>query len=549
MNCVYVLRVCAAVHVLSVPKSSSTVSRLFVIHSFVPFVLPHFRWLQAGSEALTVLASKVPVETLAEHLDFIRSCLNSLVSEARFRRGGVGAEAAVYLPGLCLPKGIDALLLVYQRALMHGNAEERETAAIAIGELVEMTSPEALKPSYVKITGPLIRIVADKFPWSIKAAILHTLGLLIDKGGASLKPFQPQLQSTFVKALSDPTQAVRSRGAVALGKLQVITTRVDPLVNELIGGITGSGDSGIQESMCEALAAVLLRSGDKASPAVREKVIDALCETLVLGGGDDTGRRLGAGAIGAALRHADAPTVISTLERVVMTTSDDDEGGGVTAVDPIKDGRALTVNAILRHAPGALARTAPAGPSLLAAHLRKAAQNESADIRAHAAKGLGYFLSYGGREYAADAAAPFTGVPCEELAAAFTATGETPLSDVVSALARLSSDPSSDVRRGAADAVKRFARHSPRLAVSFAGTLLPPLIAQVSANTGNAMVRAAADSALLYLTQCHGPAALNEASLASVTGEDKAWITDHQRKQLKRMPVMSGEDTDDDADM
>ena len=34
---------------------------------------------------------------------------------------------------------------------------------------------QALKPYFVKITGPLIRVVADKFPWAVKAAILKTL--------------------------------------------------------------------------------------------------------------------------------------------------------------------------------------------------------------------------------------------------------------------------------------------------------------------------------------------------------------------------------------
>ena len=51
--------------------------------------------------------------------------------------------------------------------------------------------------------GPLIRIIGDRFAWEIKAAILHTLGLLIAKAGAGLKPFVPQLQTTFLKCLGD----------------------------------------------------------------------------------------------------------------------------------------------------------------------------------------------------------------------------------------------------------------------------------------------------------------------------------------------------------
>ena len=57
-----------------------------------------------------------------------------------------------------------------------------------------------LKPSFA---GPLIRIIGDRFVWQVKAAILHTLGLLIGKAGPGLKPFVPQLQTTFLKCLSD----------------------------------------------------------------------------------------------------------------------------------------------------------------------------------------------------------------------------------------------------------------------------------------------------------------------------------------------------------
>src|SRR5690606_1352135 len=97
----------------------------------------------------------------------------------------------------------------------------------------EATSPEALKPYLVKTTGPLIRVVGDKFPSGVKSAILQTLTLLLEKGGAALRPFVPQLQTTFVKALSDPTKQVRQRGVKALGMLMTLSTRVDPLITEL----------------------------------------------------------------------------------------------------------------------------------------------------------------------------------------------------------------------------------------------------------------------------------------------------------------------------
>ena len=48
---------------------------------------------------------------------------------------------------------------------MQGSSNEvREMAAEGLGELVEVTSDEALRPFVVQITGPLIRIIGDRFP-------------------------------------------------------------------------------------------------------------------------------------------------------------------------------------------------------------------------------------------------------------------------------------------------------------------------------------------------------------------------------------------------
>lgn len=54
-------------------------------------------------------------------------------------------------------------------------------AADGLGELINITSAEALKPSVVNITGPLIRILGDRFSWQVKVAVLETLTLLLAK--------------------------------------------------------------------------------------------------------------------------------------------------------------------------------------------------------------------------------------------------------------------------------------------------------------------------------------------------------------------------------
>ena len=69
---------------------------------------------------------------------------------------------------------------------MNGAQDLKEQSAIALGELIQKTSAEALKPSVVNITGPLIRILGDRFAWGVKTAVLETLTLLLSKVCAHL---------------------------------------------------------------------------------------------------------------------------------------------------------------------------------------------------------------------------------------------------------------------------------------------------------------------------------------------------------------------------
>ncbi|KAJ3106530.1 translational activator of GCN4 [Phlyctochytrium planicorne] len=80
------------------------------------------------------------------------------------------------LEGFCLPKGISPVLPIFLQGLMYGSSDTRQESAAGLGDLVQRTSPEALKPYVTQITGPLIRIIGDRFPAGVKAAILTTLG-------------------------------------------------------------------------------------------------------------------------------------------------------------------------------------------------------------------------------------------------------------------------------------------------------------------------------------------------------------------------------------
>jgi hypothetical protein len=54
--------------------------------------------------ALGALTSLVPAEELVNHLQFIRNLIASMVSDARYRKGGVG-DGEFFLPGFNIPKG------------------------------------------------------------------------------------------------------------------------------------------------------------------------------------------------------------------------------------------------------------------------------------------------------------------------------------------------------------------------------------------------------------------------------------------------------------
>jgi hypothetical protein len=57
----------------------------------------------------------------------------------------------------------------------------KQDAAEGLGQVIKLTSASALRPSVVSITGPLIRILGDRFSWNVKVAVLQTLGLLLVK--------------------------------------------------------------------------------------------------------------------------------------------------------------------------------------------------------------------------------------------------------------------------------------------------------------------------------------------------------------------------------
>jgi hypothetical protein len=108
---------------------------------------------------------------------------------------------------------------------------------------------------------------------TVLAAILLTMNNLLVKMPQLLKPFFPQLQRTFARALADPSSTIlRTRAAKALGTLITMTPRVDPLIGDLVAG-SKTSDEGIKSAMLKALYEVVSKAGKNMSEASRASII------------------------------------------------------------------------------------------------------------------------------------------------------------------------------------------------------------------------------------------------------------------------------------
>jgi hypothetical protein len=231
----------------------------------------------------------VAVHTTAWHaLDaFVRSIpkdqLEHLVVPLRRSIENTGTPGQ-YIPGFGLPKGLSPMVPIIVAGLTTGTNEQREQAAYAIGDLVERTEENAMKPFVVPFTGPLIRVAtqATSYPPAVKTAILSALTSMLERIPAFVKPFFPQLQRTFIKSASDPASVtVRTKAAQALGVLMGNQPRVDPVITELITGVKSSEET-IASSLVLCLANVTKSAhqnmGEKAQVACVDLVWDAFKE-------------------------------------------------------------------------------------------------------------------------------------------------------------------------------------------------------------------------------------------------------------------------------
>lgn len=473
-------------------------------------------------QALRALLDRLGVEEALGHLDFMRNVVASVVSNARRRKGGVG-DAAFALPGLNVPGGLDPFLPVYTQGLLQGTPNQKEVAASWMGELLELMEPTSLRPYIAKIVGPLIRIASDKtFSPSIKCAILNTMTLLLEKGGSALRGLAPQLQTTFTKALSDIHQNVRDRAGKGLGRLVPLSTRLDPLVTELVtGAVSSPSGLDVQIAMLKALGQVLGAAGEKVSVAVVTRAIDQLAGLLHHEQGPL--RKASAGAVGrvVALLPAD-----ETLDRVIRKDLLTREGGGKWKS---AEGRSLALGATLKFS---------LPDNKLVAYLDDvvetlkndvgtegaAAPSEQGPVRDAALRALARLVIYADSHQTPEAV-------------------NTSVTSIVPEISASLLDMSSEVRKAAAGLIRTTAKVQPAALRPHLVKVIPPLLEGV--RDMDIRVKYVSERALLYALEIHSrPETLGEF-IALAPMDSAKFVRDYAKRILIRLKADSEDENED----
>jgi len=136
---------------------------------------------------------------------------------------------------------MDHLLFLVQNSLLY--SENKKMASDYVQKVIDYTSKQTMKGYIMKMIGPMIRILSEKFSPQIKESVLDNVKSLIIKSKEDIKGISPQLQSVLIKTLTDTSQSNSERAQLKAGenimRLLQYYPRTDVTVNDIMKSILG----------------------------------------------------------------------------------------------------------------------------------------------------------------------------------------------------------------------------------------------------------------------------------------------------------------------
>jgi hypothetical protein len=402
--------------------------------------------------ALNVVVSTIQKDELMEFVDCchasVRQCREQakrLHKQKQISPGGESTETDslsslspskyTIIPALALPRALEAISKIYLAGVLYGEEpEHRQRAAEALQLAVSCSTKDGLKAHVVGIAGPLIRVVSDKFPSSVRAALLDCLATLVEKGGIGLKPFVPQLQTTFLKSLNDANRAPRMSSAKGLGLLMSIQVRVDPVAADLAKKLANNEvDGECIEAHFEAARGVARHGGSKITPESAEIALNASTAAALTS--DDDNIRLASARCAAAyasLLYQDDSDGNNESKREDWLKKDVEQFASENITVASREGKAKILSEFARLAPDSILSSVKDKATTLN-NLAKCASDDIKVVKSNCAKGLGYL-----------------GKSCVQIEGASSDT----VAKILQVLTKLLRDSNGEVRENASKAIR-----------------------------------------------------------------------------------------------
>ncbi|CAB4315800.1 unnamed protein product [Prunus armeniaca] len=282
---------------------------------------------------------------------------------------------------------------------------------------------------------------------------------------------------------------VRSSAALALGKLSALSTRVDPLVGDLLSSLQAS-DSGVREASLSALEGVLKHAGKSLSSAVRTRVYLHLKD--LIRNDDDQVRISAASILGITSQYVEDDQLSELLQELSNLP--------LSLSWSARHGSILTISSMLRHNPSVIC-TSPEFPSILD-QLKSALTDEKFPLRETSTKAFGRLLIHKFRSDPSNSSVH---------------------SDIISSLVSALHDDSSEVRRKALSAIKAGSKENSSAILAHMNIIGPALAECLK--DGSTPVRLAAERCALHAFQLtKGPENV-QAAQKFITGLDARRIS------------------------